>query len=61
MHCPYCDHPETVVLETRLKHHGRTVRRRRACPHCSARFTTYEEARLSPFKKQPKDPSTATS
>lgn len=42
MRCPRCDAPETRVIETRLSNEGRVVRRRRECPCCEARFTTYE-------------------
>jgi transcriptional regulator NrdR family protein len=38
--CPDCDNGITEVLETRAA--GEYYRRRRACPHCNARFTTYE-------------------
>ena len=40
MHCPYCDAPETKVLDSRS---GETkIRRRRECTACGKRFTTYE-------------------
>ncbi|MCX6124559.1 MAG: transcriptional regulator NrdR [Proteobacteria bacterium] len=42
MRCPECGHEDTRVLESRLSHEGRSVRRRRNCPDCNHRFTTYE-------------------
>ncbi len=42
MRCPKCKAPETRVLETRTVSEGRVVRRRRECPQCQCRFTTYE-------------------
>ncbi len=42
MRCPECGHEDTRVLESRLSHEGRSVRRRRNCPDCGYRFTTYE-------------------
>lgn len=41
MLCPYCFHPETKVLESRLVEEA--VRRRRECLSCSIRFSTYEK------------------
>lgn len=42
MYCPFCSHPETKVLESRLAE--LSLRRRRECLQCQSRFTTYEEA-----------------
>jgi transcriptional repressor NrdR len=42
MRCPKCGVSETRVIETRTADEGRVVRRRRECPDCGARFTTYE-------------------
>ncbi|MDO4988371.1 MAG: transcriptional regulator NrdR [Synergistes sp.] len=42
MRCPFCGAPETRVVETRSSDEGRVNRRRRECPACSNRFTTYE-------------------
>ncbi|WP_024821828.1 MULTISPECIES: transcriptional regulator NrdR [Aminobacterium] len=42
MRCPKCSAMETRVIETRTADEGRVVRRRRECPECLARFTTYE-------------------
>lgn len=46
MHCPFCGTPDTRVVDSRLLAEGDKVRRRRECPGCSARFTTYEVAEL---------------
>ena len=42
MRCPVCCAPETRVIETRSVDEGRVNRRRRECPECQNRFTTYE-------------------
>ncbi len=47
MHCPYCSHDETQVVETRDSDEGGVVRRRRRCLHCEKRFTTYERPEIS--------------
>ena len=47
MRCPFCGHGETQVLETRVSDDGDVLRRRRQCPECTKRFTTYERAELS--------------
>lgn len=44
MQCPYCQDDNTSVLESRLAEDGRAMRRRRECPKCGKRFTTYERA-----------------
>ena len=46
MHCPFCGAPDTRVIDSRLTVEGDKVRRRRECPRCNARFTTYEAAEL---------------
>jgi transcriptional repressor NrdR len=46
MHCPFCNHPETKVNDTRLAAEGAQVRRRRECLACTERFTTFESAEL---------------
>jgi len=40
--CPFCGYEETKVIDSRLTEEGDAVRRRRECPSCSKRFTTYE-------------------
>lgn len=46
MHCPFCGHEETKVIDSRLAGEGRQVRRRRQCLDCNERFTTFETAEL---------------
>jgi transcriptional repressor NrdR len=46
MHCPFCSHPETKVIDSRLTGEGRQVRRRRECLRCNERYTTFETAEL---------------
>jgi len=46
MHCPFCSHDDTKVIDSRLVAEGGQVRRRRECTQCSERFTTYETAEL---------------
>lgn len=47
MRCPYCNHADTQVVETRDSDEGDAVRRRRKCPSCDRRFTTYERADIA--------------
>lgn len=42
MRCPFCRAEDTKVSDSRLAMDGSEVRRRRACPECNERFTTYE-------------------
>src|ERR1700722_3138568 len=42
MKCPFCAVPETKVIDSRLNQPGDMIRRRRECPRCEGRFTTYE-------------------
>jgi len=46
MHCPFCQHEDTRVIDSRLTEDGATVRRRRECPACGERFNTFETAEL---------------
>ena len=46
MQCPFCKAPDTRVIDSRLFEDGTQVRRRRECPACDARFTTFERAQL---------------
>ena len=46
MHCPFCDHEETKVVDSRLAGEGSQVRRRRECLNCAERFTTFESPEL---------------
>jgi len=54
MRCPYCTYEDSRVLDSRTGEDGGVVRRRRECPECKRRFTTYErvgEVRLMVVKK----------
>ena len=42
MRCPFCQHPDSDVIDTRKLNGGESIRRRRKCPACGKRFTTYE-------------------
>lgn len=46
MHCPFCSHAETKVIDSRLTAQGRQVRRRRECLECGERYSTFETAEL---------------
>jgi transcriptional repressor NrdR len=46
VHCPFCNHLETKVIDSRLAGEGTQIRRRRECLKCSERFTTFETAEL---------------
>jgi len=64
VHCPFCNHGDTKVIDSRLAGEGRQVRRRRECLSCAERFTTYElpelvlpavnkrDSRREPFDEQ---------
>ncbi len=47
MYCPFCNADDTKVIDSRLIREGNHTRRRRRCPQCKERFTTYETAELS--------------
>ena len=47
MRCPRCRSEDTDVIDSRLTEDGRSVRRRRECPKCDHRFTTFERQELS--------------
>ena len=47
MRCPRCRSEDTDVIDSRLTEDGRSVRRRRECPKCEHRFTTFERQELS--------------
>jgi len=51
MHCPFCRHPDSRVVDTRSSDDGLTIRRRRQCPRCDRRFTTTETASLLVVKR----------
>ena len=51
MHCPFCQHGDTKVLDSRIADEGASIRRRRACAHCEKRFTTIEQMQLMVVKR----------
>ena len=51
MHCPFCRHGDSRVVDSRTADDGTTIRRRRQCPECGRRFTTLETASLSVLKR----------
>lgn len=51
MHCPFCRHPDSRVVDSREVDEGQAIRRRRSCPECGRRFTTVETAVLSVVKR----------
>ena len=51
MHCPFCQNPDTKVVDTRVGEDGYAIRRRRECPKCQRRFTTVETATLMVVKR----------
>jgi transcriptional repressor NrdR len=46
MKCPFCGHADTQVKDSRPSDDGLTIRRRRFCPECNSRFTTFERVQL---------------
>lgn len=46
MRCPFCSHEESMVKDSRPTDDGAAIRRRRQCPQCGARFTTFERVQL---------------
>ncbi len=51
MHCPFCRHGDSRVVDSRTSDDGASIRRRRQCPECHRRFTTIETASLSVVKR----------
>ncbi|PTW90356.1 transcriptional repressor NrdR [Microbacteriaceae bacterium MWH-Ta3] len=51
MHCPFCRHPDSRVIDSRTSDDGLSIRRRRQCPECSGRFSTTETASLMVIKR----------
>ncbi|MBQ6663783.1 MAG: transcriptional repressor NrdR [Firmicutes bacterium] len=47
MKCPFCDNPDTKVIDSRPIEEGKAIRRRRECEQCGKRFTTYEKVEAS--------------
>lgn len=46
MKCPFCGNPDSQVKDSRPSDDGAAIRRRRSCPACSGRFTTFERVQL---------------
>lgn len=46
MRCPFCGHSESQVKDSRPAEDGASIRRRRLCPQCGGRFTTFERVQL---------------
>ncbi|MGN6244856.1 MAG: transcriptional regulator NrdR [Motilibacteraceae bacterium] len=51
MHCPFCRHPDSRVVDSRTADDGAAIRRRRSCPECGRCFTTVETASLTVIKR----------
>ena len=49
MKCPFCKQPDSRVIDSRAADDGTTIRRRRECPECGRRFTTYEAVEKMPL------------
>ena len=46
MHCPFCQHDDTRVIDSRVSEDGDSIRRRRECAKCGERFSTMETAEI---------------
>ncbi|QOX63170.1 transcriptional repressor NrdR [Anoxybacterium hadale] len=57
MRCPFCENPDTRVIDSRPTEEGHAIRRRRECDSCSKRFTTYEKVEEMIFMVIKKDGS----
>lgn len=55
MHCPFCNHDDTIVKDTRPSEDSCAIRRRRQCEKCLARFTTIERPHLRELFVKKKD------
>ena len=51
MHCPFCRHTDSRVIDSRTADDGTAIRRRRQCPACNRRFTTLESASINVIKR----------
>lgn len=51
MHCPFCRHADSRVVDSRTADDGTVIRRRRQCPECERRFTTVEQVTLAVVKR----------
>ena len=57
MKCPYCNHTDTKVIDSRPADDNSSIRRRRQCEKCEKRFTTYEKLETMPLMVIKKDES----
>lgn len=55
MHCPFCSFEDTQVKDSRPSEDGNAIRRRRFCPSCDSRFTTFERVQLRELSVVKKD------
>ena len=51
MHCPFCRHTDSRVMDSRTSDDGSSIRRRRQCPECGSRFSTLETSSLLVAKR----------
>lgn len=49
MKCPFCNHENTRVIDSRPAEENNSIRRRRSCDECNKRFTTYEKVETIPL------------
>ena len=52
MVCPFCNEEDTAVIDSRRNSEGSSIRRRRKCPSCDSRFTTYEKSEIELIVKK---------
>lgn len=55
MHCPFCSCQDTIVKDSRPADDGFTIRRRRQCPQCGGRFTTFERIQMRELRVVKRD------
>ena len=55
MKCPFCSYRDSRVIDSRAVEDGTSIRRRRECPDCGRRFTTYEKYEETPLVVSKKD------
>jgi transcriptional repressor NrdR len=55
MRCPFCEFPDSKVIDSRAAEEGNSIRRRRECLQCAKRFTTYEMVEDLPLRVIKKD------
>ncbi len=55
MRCPFCSYHDSRVVDSRSVEEGNSIRRRRECPKCGKRFTTYEKYEEAPLVVSKKD------